>query len=99
MSTYDVIVEPAGQEAFTIFAQAMDRTGFAAGTLAVTGLSTLNASGPGNNISLDNAGNNFGTVAIASAGNDHRLGANEAPPAMPVPSALAPASLAAKRLA
>ncbi len=32
--TYDVIVEPAGQEAFTIFAQAMDRTGFAAGTLA-----------------------------------------------------------------
>jgi CopA family copper-resistance protein len=37
--TYDVIVEPSGQEAFTIFAQAMDRTGFAAGTLAVrTGL-------------------------------------------------------------
>jgi CopA family copper-resistance protein len=33
--TYDVIVEPAGQDAFTIFAQAMDRTGFAAGTLAV----------------------------------------------------------------
>jgi CopA family copper-resistance protein len=33
--TYDVIVEPRGQEAFTIFAQAMDRTGFAAGTLAV----------------------------------------------------------------
>jgi CopA family copper-resistance protein len=34
--TYDVIVEPAGADAFTIFAQAMDRTGFAAGTLAVT---------------------------------------------------------------
>jgi CopA family copper-resistance protein len=33
--TYDVIVEPAGADAFTIFAQAMDRTGFAAGTLAV----------------------------------------------------------------
>ena len=32
--TFDVIVEPTGQEAFTIFAQAMDRTGFAAGTLA-----------------------------------------------------------------
>ena len=29
--TYDVIVEPSGAEAFTIFAQAMDRTGFAAG--------------------------------------------------------------------
>ena len=33
--TYDVIVEPRGAEAFTILAQAMDRTGFAAGTLAV----------------------------------------------------------------
>jgi CopA family copper-resistance protein len=33
--TYDVIVEPSGQEAFTIFAQSMDRTGYAAGTLAV----------------------------------------------------------------
>jgi FtsP/CotA-like multicopper oxidase with cupredoxin domain len=33
--TFDVIVEPKGQEAFTIFAQAMDRTGYAAGTLAV----------------------------------------------------------------
>jgi FtsP/CotA-like multicopper oxidase with cupredoxin domain len=33
--TFDVIVEPSGQEAFTIFAQAMDRTAFAAGTLAV----------------------------------------------------------------
>jgi len=33
--TFDVIVEPSGAEAFTIFAQAMDRTGHAAGTLAV----------------------------------------------------------------
>jgi CopA family copper-resistance protein len=33
--TFDVIVEPTGQDAFTLFAQAMDRTGFAAGTLAV----------------------------------------------------------------
>jgi CopA family copper-resistance protein len=33
--TFDVIVEPSGQEAFTIFAQAMDRSAFAAGTLAV----------------------------------------------------------------
>jgi CopA family copper-resistance protein len=32
--TYDVIVEPKGQDAFTIFAQSLDRTGFAAGTLA-----------------------------------------------------------------
>jgi CopA family copper-resistance protein len=33
--TFDVIVEPTGQDAFTIFAQSNDRTGFAAGTLAV----------------------------------------------------------------
>ena len=33
--TVDVIVEPSGQEAYTLFAQAMDRSGFAAGTLAV----------------------------------------------------------------
>ncbi|HET9358762.1 MAG TPA: copper resistance system multicopper oxidase [Vicinamibacterales bacterium] len=33
--TYDVIIEPKAQDAFTIFAQSMDRTGFAGGTLAV----------------------------------------------------------------
>jgi len=33
--TVDVIVEPAGQDAFTVFAQSIDRTGYAAGTLAV----------------------------------------------------------------
>ena len=33
--TYDVIVEPSGQEAFTIFAQDMGRTGYVSGTLAV----------------------------------------------------------------
>ena len=32
--TYDVIVEPRGQEAFTIFAQDMGRTGYVSGTLA-----------------------------------------------------------------
>jgi CopA family copper-resistance protein len=33
--TFDVIVEPSGQDAFTIFAQAMDRIAYASGTLAV----------------------------------------------------------------
>ncbi|WPC06442.1 copper resistance system multicopper oxidase [Pseudomonas benzenivorans] len=33
--TYDVIVEPASAEAYSIFAQSMDRTGYARGTLAV----------------------------------------------------------------
>ena len=33
--TFDVLVEPSGQDAFTIFAQCMDRTGYASGTLTV----------------------------------------------------------------
>ena len=33
--TFDVLVAPSGQEAFTICAQSMDRTGYALGTLAV----------------------------------------------------------------
>jgi CopA family copper-resistance protein len=33
--TLDVIVQPSGADAFTLFAQSMDRTGFARGTLAV----------------------------------------------------------------
>jgi CopA family copper-resistance protein len=33
--TYDVIVEPSGQDAFTIFAQDNARTGYVSGTLAV----------------------------------------------------------------
>ena len=32
--TYDVVVEPAGGNAYTIFAETMDRSGFARGTLA-----------------------------------------------------------------
>jgi CopA family copper-resistance protein len=33
--TFDVVVEPSGQDAFTIFAQDMGRTGYVSGTLAV----------------------------------------------------------------
>src|SRR5690606_21896140 len=33
--TFDVIVEPTGQDAFTIFAQDNARTGYVSGTLAV----------------------------------------------------------------
>ena len=33
--TFDVLVEPSGQDAYTVFAQDMGRTGFARGTLAV----------------------------------------------------------------
>ena len=34
--TYDVIVEPADAQAYTVFAQSMDRSGYARGTLAVS---------------------------------------------------------------
>ena len=33
--TYDVIIEPDSEQAYTVFAQSMDRTGYARGTLAV----------------------------------------------------------------
>ena len=33
--TLDVLVEPQGEEAYTVFAQSMDRAGFARGTLAI----------------------------------------------------------------
>lgn len=33
--TYDVIVEPESEQAYTLFAQSMDRTGYSRGTLAV----------------------------------------------------------------
>jgi CopA family copper-resistance protein len=33
--TYDVLVEPADAQAYTVFAQSMDRSGYARGTLAV----------------------------------------------------------------
>ena len=32
--TYDVVVEPEAGQAYTIFAQSMDRSGYARGTLA-----------------------------------------------------------------
>ncbi len=40
--TYDVIVEPKGRSAYTIFARSMDRSGYARGTLAIRqGLSAV----------------------------------------------------------
>ena len=33
--TFDVLVTPSGADAFTIFAQSLDRTGYARGTLAL----------------------------------------------------------------
>jgi FtsP/CotA-like multicopper oxidase with cupredoxin domain len=63
--TFDVIVEPSGQEAFTIFAQAMDRSAYAAGTLAVReGLrAPVPASDPRVVLSMADMGHDMGAHA------------------------------------
>ena len=87
--TLDVIVEPAGQDAFTIFAQSMDRTGYARGTLAVRqGMSapvpepdarvilTMADMGHGG---MDHAGHEMPAVAAASDAHhgQHTAGAGQ----------------------
>ncbi|MDT4814563.1 Copper resistance protein A [compost metagenome] len=67
--TYDVIVEPAGEQAYTIFAQSMDRSGYARGTLAVSaGLrAPVPALDPRPIISMADMGMDHGSMA----GMDH----------------------------
>lgn len=85
--TLDVIVEPAGQDAFTLFAQDSGRTGFAVGTLAVRHglhapvpeldprpLLTMDDMGHGG---MDHAGMDH---AAASAGHDAHAGHGAAAP-------------------
>ena len=80
--TFDVIVEPSGQDAFTIFAQAMDRTGFAAGTLAArAGLSApVPALDPRAVLTMADMGH---------GGMGHDMAAMEAAPTAPVTAAAA----------
>ncbi len=70
--TYDVIVEPIAEEAYTIFAQSMDRTGFARGTLAVRdGLSApVPETDPRPEISMADMGMDHGSME-GMAGMDH----------------------------
>jgi CopA family copper-resistance protein len=80
--TFDVIVEPSGQDAFTIFAQAMDRTGFAAGTLATR--AGLSAPVP------DVDPRPVLTMAdMGHGGMGHDMGAMDAPPTVPAAGAAA----------
>ncbi len=68
--TYDVIVEPQG-EAYTIFAQSMDRTGYARGTLATReGLSAaVPALDPRPLLTMEDMG--MGGIGHDMAGMDH----------------------------
>lgn len=70
--TYDVIVEPSTEEAYTIFAQSMDRTGYARGTLAVAeGLSApVPETDPRPLITMDDMGMDHGSMG-GMAGMDH----------------------------
>ncbi|PMW96597.1 copper oxidase [Pseudomonas sp. FW215-R2] len=73
--TYDVIVEPAA-DAYTLFAQAMDRTGYARGTLAArAGLSTpVPALDPRPLVTMDDMGMGMGGMDHGSmdmSGMDH----------------------------
>ncbi|WP_150305363.1 copper resistance system multicopper oxidase [Pseudomonas saliphila] len=63
--TYDVIVEPEDEQAYTIFAQSMDRTGFARGTLAVReGLSApVPETDPRPELSMQDMGMDHGSMA------------------------------------
>jgi FtsP/CotA-like multicopper oxidase with cupredoxin domain len=72
--TYDVLVEPASREAYTIFAQSMDRSGYARGTLAVReGLSApVPEPDPRPLISMADMGMDHGSMGHgAMAGMDH----------------------------
>ncbi len=75
--TYDVIVEPSGQDAFTIFAQDMGRTGYVSGTLAVRdGLrATIPAIDPRPILTMDDMGHG----GMGHAGHD--MSKMSAPPA------------------
>ncbi|WJD70808.1 copper resistance system multicopper oxidase [Pseudomonas asiatica] len=75
--TYDVIVEPESEQAYTLFAQSMDRTGYARGTLAVReGLQApVPAVDPRPIISMSDMGMDHGDMAGmdhgSMAGMDH----------------------------
>jgi CopA family copper-resistance protein len=79
---YDVIVEPSGQDAYTIFAQDLGRTGYVSGTLAVReGLrAPVPAVDPRQILTTDDMG--MGSMA-GMAGMDHGAASTDAQPAAP----------------
>lgn len=85
---FDVLVTPAGNQAYTIFAQSMDRTGFARGTLAPrTGMvAAVPALDPRQELTMADMGHGMATGAgggmAMAAGMDH---AGHDMSAMPAP--------------
>ncbi|MFO3721107.1 copper resistance system multicopper oxidase [Pseudomonas sp. HLMP] len=73
--TYDVIVEPEDAQAYTIFAQSMDRTGYSRGTLAVReGLQApVPAVDPRPLISMNDMGMDHGSMGGVDHGSMHGM--------------------------
>lgn len=69
--TYDVIIEPDSEQAYTVFAQSMDRTGYARGTLAVQeGLSApVPSPDPRPLIAMGDMGMDHGSMGSMDHGN------------------------------
>jgi CopA family copper-resistance protein len=97
---YDVLVEPSGAEAFTIFAQSLDRTGYAAGTLAVRAglraevpaldepqLLTMADMGHGQMTGHDSSSMGSGAAAATTAADPHAGHTKPAPAKPPDPHA------------
>ncbi len=84
---YDVIVTPESDEAYTIFAQSMDRSGYARGTLAPRPGMSAAVPEPDRRVFLTMADMGHGDHAAHAGGHDehagHDMGASAAP-AIPV---------------
>ncbi|MCU7646756.1 copper resistance system multicopper oxidase [Pseudomonas piscis] len=74
--TYDVLVEPGREPAYTVFAQSMDRTGYARGTLAVShGMgAVVPPLDPRPLLSMADMGMSHGAMAPASMGDMPGMG-------------------------
>ncbi|HUF71662.1 MAG TPA: copper resistance system multicopper oxidase [Gammaproteobacteria bacterium] len=79
--TLDVIVTPTGADAFTIFAQSMDRSGYARGTLATRGKLEAPVPQPDRVVYLTMADMGHGAMAEGAMGEGAMEGHEIAPPA------------------
>ena len=96
--TLDVLVDPGGAEAYTVFAQSMDRAGFARGTLALRdgAAAAVPALDPVAYLSMADMGHGEHAAAAAAPHAEHAAaGAPHAEHAAPAPAAGAHAQHAA----
>ena len=94
--SYDMIVQPRAEEAYAIFAEAMDRSGYAAGTLARR--AGMRAPIPARRVrplrtmaDMGMSGDAMGDMAMPASGGKPKM---DAMPGMAMPSDVAPAKTA-----